>query len=140
MTALAHAQAAGCETQLFGGADLARLPIYDPADETGAATRRTLVEAVRACDGVIIASPGYHGSISGLVKNALDGLEDLRCDVRPYLDGRAVGLIVTADGAQAGAEVLAEIGGLAEAEGEDGEDRLALVVGQPFLQAGRQEA
>jgi FMN reductase len=109
VSALAHAQAAGCETRLFGGANLALLPIYDPADQTGAVARQTLVEAVRNCDGLIIASPGYHGSISGMVKNALDGLEDLRCDKRPYLDGRAVGLIVTADGAQAGGSTLAAL-------------------------------
>lgn len=109
VSALAHASATGCETRLFGGADLALLPIYDPSDDTGAIARRALVNAVRDCDGVIIASPGYHGSISGLVKNALDGLEDLRCDQRPYLDGRAVGLIVTADGAQAGGSTLAAL-------------------------------
>ena len=109
VAALAHAQAQGCETRLFGGSDLALFPIYDPANETGTAARQALVEAVRGCDGVIIASPGYHGSISGLVKNALDGLEDLRCDSRPYLDGRAVGLIVTADGAQAGGSTMAAL-------------------------------
>ena len=35
------------------------------------------------------------------VKNALDYLEDLANDGRPYLDGRAVGLIATAYGDQA---------------------------------------
>ena len=48
------------------------------------------MRAVSAADGLIIASPGYHGGISGLVKNALDYVEDLRGDARPYLDGRAV--------------------------------------------------
>ncbi len=38
--------------------------------------------------------------MSGLVKNALDLLEDLRADTRPYLDGRAVGCIVVAAGWQ----------------------------------------
>ena len=107
--ALAEAQAAGAETRLFGGADLVRQPIYDPADEDGRTLRAELVEAVRQADGLIIASPGYHGSISGLIKNALDGLEDLRADARPYLDGRAVGLIVTADGPQAGGSTLAAL-------------------------------
>ncbi|WP_410095233.1 NADPH-dependent FMN reductase, partial [Streptomyces sp. wa22] len=41
------------------------------------------------------------GSISGLVKNAVDLLEDLRDDTRVYFDGRAVGLVVTAAGWQA---------------------------------------
>lgn len=104
--ALDEAQRLGAETRLFGGQDLLAQPIYDPGCETGRTTRTDLVEAVRRADGLIIASPGYHGSISGLVKNALDGLEDLRNDARPYLDGRAVGLIVSADGGQAGASTL----------------------------------
>ena len=49
---------------------------------------------------MILASPGYHGGISGLVKNALDLFEDLRDDRRCYLDGRAVGCIITANGWQ----------------------------------------
>ena len=65
-----------------------------------------LVEAVRAADGVIVATPGYHGSLSGLVKNALDSLEMLRDDPRPYFDGRAVGVIVTVDGWQAAGATL----------------------------------
>jgi FMN reductase len=39
--------------------------------------------------------------MSGLVKNAIDYLEDLARDERPYLHGRAVGLIATAYGHQA---------------------------------------
>lgn len=107
--ALDAAEALGAQTRLFGGAELLRQPIYDPQDDSGAGARADLVEAVRAADGIIIASPGYHGSISGLVKNALDGLEDLREDARPYLDGRAVGLIVTADGMQASGSTLAAL-------------------------------
>jgi FMN reductase len=107
--ALAAAKSLGAETRLFGGPDLIRQPLYDPHEEGPGEARADLVEAVRKADGLIIASPGYHGSISGLVKNALDGLEDLRDDVRPYLDGRAVGLIVTADGVQAGGSTLAAL-------------------------------
>jgi FMN reductase len=98
--AMASAVAEGAEVKLFDGAYLEALPHYrsanyNPADGT------ELVEAVRASDGVIIAAPGYHGTISGVVKNALDYLEDLARDTRPYLDGRAVGLIATAYGDQA---------------------------------------
>ncbi len=107
--ALAEAEAAGAEVRLFGGPALLAQPIYDPQDDGGKALRAEFVDAVRRADGVLIASPGYHGSISGLIKNALDGLEDLRADERPYLDGRAVGLIVTAEGAQAGASTLAAL-------------------------------
>ena len=86
--------------QVFGGEYLAALPHYRGADHT-LADGAELVEAVRQADGVLIAAPGYHGTISGLVKNALDYLEELARDERPYLDGRAVGLIATAYGDQA---------------------------------------
>ena len=36
----------------------------------------------RGAHALIIGSPGYHGGISGLVKNALDYLEELREDPR----------------------------------------------------------
>jgi FMN reductase len=54
----------------------------------------------------VIGSPGYHGSLSGVVKNALDHLEALRDDERPYLDGRAVGCVTTAYGWQAAVNTL----------------------------------
>src|SRR3546814_8041656 len=60
-----------------------------------------LVAAVRDADGLILASPGYHGSISGLVKNAIDYLEETARDRRVYLHGLPVGLIATAFGWQA---------------------------------------
>jgi len=90
----------GAEVQVFGGMYLAGLPHYRGADHT-LANGAELVEAVRRADGLLIAAPGYHGTISGLVKNALDYLEELAQDERPYLDGRAVGLIATAYGDQA---------------------------------------
>jgi FMN reductase len=99
-TAMASAASTGAEVALYDGAYLARLPHYRGEGHTlkdGA----EMVEAVRAADGLLIAAPGYHGTVSGLVKNALDYLEDLANDARPYLDGRAVGLIATAYGDQA---------------------------------------
>lgn len=105
--ALKTASDAGAETELFGSAKLCALPHYlsDPAglNETG----KSLVEAVRRADGIILASPGYHGTISGLVKNAVDYIEETSTDARVYLDGLPVGLIVTAYGWQATGSTLA---------------------------------
>lgn len=98
--ALAAAREQGAEVQLFGGAYLATLSHYGSSAHAKG-DGGEMVEAVRQADGVLIAAPGYHGTISGLVKNALDYLEDLAKDERPYLDGRAVGLVATAYGDQA---------------------------------------
>jgi FMN reductase len=83
----------------FGGAFLAQLPIYVADEDSPAAAE--LVTAVGNADGLIIATPGYHGGMSGLVKNGMDHLESLRNHARPYLSERAVGTIVTAAGWQA---------------------------------------
>jgi FMN reductase len=98
--ALTHAQTLGCDVQAFG-ADAMPTEPYDPARPDRSDKARAMVAALRAADGVIIATPSYHGGISGLVKNAIDFVEDMRADERVYLAGRAVGCIVVAEGAQA---------------------------------------
>jgi FMN reductase len=104
---LAQCAAAGAETVAFDGTAL-DLPMY------GYGTPRTeqavaMVDALRRADGVVIASPGYHGTVSGLIKNALDYIEDMAKDERPYFEGRAVGLIAVAAGWQATGSTLATL-------------------------------
>jgi len=99
---LADIEALGGRTAHFPGEFLARLPAYDAHDEpTADESASELTAAVARADGLVIGTPGYHGGMSGLVKNGLDHLERLRDDPRPYLDGRAVGVVVTAAGWQA---------------------------------------
>jgi FMN reductase len=93
-------RAAGAETVAVTGLELV-LPFYDPLVAERGDVAHRLVEALRQADGVVLVSPGYHGTVSGLVKNALDYVEDLRTDPRPYLDGRAVGCVAIAQGWQA---------------------------------------
>src|SRR5208337_2038759 len=107
--ALEAAEEAGARTFLFDGVLLARLPHFTPGHHQRSEEQRQFVEMVREADGLIVASPGYHGGVSGLVKNALDLLEDLRDDQRCYLDGRAVGCIVTAAGWQTCGSTLAAL-------------------------------
>lgn len=107
--ALDAAATAGARTRLFGGAELAALPHYLTPAAAENPVGQALVAAVRDADAVLIASPGYHGSVSGLVKNALDYLEETARDARPYLDGLPVGLIVTAYGWQATGSTLAAL-------------------------------
>jgi FMN reductase len=98
--ALRAASALGADTEIVCGRELV-LPVFDPTQLERAPEALRLIRLLRDCDGVLIASPGYHGSMSGLIKNALDYIEDLRQDSRCYLDGRAVGSIVCAYGWQA---------------------------------------
>jgi FMN reductase len=111
---LEAAAEAGAETLMIGGPDL-MLPMYNPGDAARTPEAARLVDAFRRCNGVIVGSPAYHGTISGLVKNALDYTEDLRGDERVYFDGLAVGLVVCAGGWQAGGQTLATLRGIAHA-------------------------
>lgn len=105
--ALEAAQSNGARVVHLGGPLLAGLPLYAPEEAARNDLQRQLVETVRQADGLILATPAYHAGISGLLKNAIDLLEDLRDDVRPYLQDRAVGCIVTAHGLQgAGATLI----------------------------------
>jgi FMN reductase len=101
--------ALGARTLAFTGPELADLPIFAADEDLPVPGADALVAAVRAADAVIIATPGYHGGMSGLVKNAIDHLELLRDDERPYLDGRAVGVIVAAAGWQACGTTLVSV-------------------------------
>jgi FMN reductase len=105
---LAEAQAAGAEVQIFTGNDI-DLPMYVPGDAARSAAAATMIAALRRADGIVLASPGYHGSISGLIKNALDYVEEMRDDALPYFEGRAIGLIACAAGWQATGSTLAAL-------------------------------
>jgi FMN reductase len=106
--ALDTAEAMGAETRLFAGGAV-NLPPYDPAVKERTAEAAALVKALKAADGIILASPSYHGSVSGMLKNAIDYTEDLRDDARVYFSDRAVGIIVAADGIQAMGSTLATL-------------------------------
>jgi FMN reductase len=112
---LRSAEALGAEIRLFGGEFLAKLPIFDPRPSDPTPEQLELVEAVRKADGVIVASPGYHGSISGVVKNALDTLEITANDAAPYFHGKPVGAVVTAYGWQATGSTLNALRGIIHA-------------------------
>ena len=103
---VAHAaERAGAQVEVIAGRDLL-LPIYDTETDERSPGAIHLVESARRADGLIVVSPGYHSSISGLVKNALDYLEDLAADPEPYLHGKAFGAVAVAHGWQASVTTL----------------------------------
>lgn len=97
---LGELEARGASTALFGGNELADLPMYAPEKPERSETAVRLVDELRRANAVVIGSPGYHGSISGLVKNALDYVEDLSGDERVYFAGMPVGIVATGTGWQ----------------------------------------
>lgn len=103
--ALSLAEAQGAEVELFDGASI-NLPMYAPESPARSEGALELIAALRRANGVILSTPCYHGSVSGLVKNALDYTEDMCKDPEPYLHGRAVGLIVCGHGWQSTGVVL----------------------------------
>jgi FMN reductase len=107
--ALAAAADAGMRVRMFGGDHLSRLPLYVPGQSERTAEEHDFIAAVREASGVIIASPGYHGCVSGVVKNALDLIEETAGDARPYLSDLPIGLIVTAYGWQATGTTIAAL-------------------------------
>jgi len=103
--ALAMAEARGARTTLLTG-DAIAFPHYEPGNAEGNTAIRHYLEALRSADAIIVGSPGYHGTLSGLVKTALDYVDLLRGDSRVYFDGLPVGLIATAGGWQAAVSTL----------------------------------
>jgi FMN reductase len=96
--ALAGAEEAGATIQLL---DLAILPLpmfdgtysLDGYMPEGRKTILTLLNATREAHGLILASPTYHNTISGALKNALDYMELLKDNNPPRLEGKVVGLL-----------------------------------------------
>ena len=105
---LASVETQGGRTRLFSAEDL-DLPMYAPHELERTPRALELVKTLRDADAVVVGSPGYHGAISGLVKNALDYIEDLRDDARVYLDNTPWGCISCAYGWQAAVGTLTQL-------------------------------
>lgn len=89
-TALEAARDRGAETRLVD-LDAYDLPPFDAdADDAGDAPK--LRRVVDAADAVLLGTPNYHGSYSGVLKNALDYLG------RDEFAGKTVGLLEVAGG------------------------------------------
>lgn len=75
------------------------LPLYDPDSGEQSAAVRELDRLMRKSDAIVLTSPEYHGTISGVLKNALDYLGS------EHFDGKAV-LSVSAAGGAVGVSSL----------------------------------
>jgi FMN reductase len=80
-------EALGAEVEILELRSL-NLPFCDGSDEyPDYPDVKKLSQAVRQADGIILATPEYHGSISGVLKNALDlmGFEEFSGKVTGFI-------------------------------------------------------
>ncbi len=108
-----EARAAGAETTLLDLAELG-LPLYNgdlEADEGLPAGAARLKELFLAHDGFLIASPEYNGSISPLLKNAIDWASRPVAGQPPlvWYAGKVAGLMAASPGALGGLRGLAHV-------------------------------
>lgn len=114
LAAVRGARAKGAHVDVITSRDLL-FPIYDTETTDRDPLALAYLAKVTQADGLIIASPGYHGAISGMMKNALDYIEDLRDREGGYLHGMAVGCISVAYGWQATVSTLQQLRQIAHA-------------------------
>lgn len=85
--AMQRAESLGAEVQILDLKEL-NLPFCDGGSNyPDYPDVEVMREAVTAADGLIIATPEYHGSVSGVIKNALDLMSF------DHLDGKVTGMI-----------------------------------------------
>lgn len=100
--ALAGAAKLGAETQLIDLRDYDLIFCDGETDDADLPSDvRRLQAEVQAADGIILGTPDYHGSYSGVLKNALDlmGFTEF--------GGKVIGLVAVAGGALGGTNALA---------------------------------
>lgn len=69
------------------------LPFYVPDEESVSESAAELMSIVADADAVVLATPEYHGGMSGVLKNALDYLDT------EHFDGKMVLCVSSAGGA-----------------------------------------
>jgi NAD(P)H-dependent FMN reductase len=101
ITALVGAAEMGASTQLIDLRDYDLMFVNGKVDErTAPPDVMRLRQEVKAASGLILGTPDYHGSYSGVLKNALDlmGFDEF--------DGKIVGLVSAAGGRMGGSNPL----------------------------------
>ncbi len=75
-----------------------KIPIFDPYDQTPTDDVNQIIQAFTEEDLQIWMAPLYHGTIPGVMKNALDWLQLTYDNASPYLTDKKIGLICISDG------------------------------------------
>jgi FMN reductase len=99
--AVRQAQALGAEVTVLDFREMT-LPFCNGGDYADYPDVARLQQTVKDADGLILATPEYHGSVSGVLKNALDLMSF------EHLDGKVVGAISVLGG-QANSNALNDL-------------------------------
>ncbi len=105
---LRHAAAAGAKTSMYAGPSL-NFPMYVQGKSDLSDDILAFIGTLRSADAIVLASPAYHGGISGLIKNALDYTEEMSGDAAVYFEGRAVGCVASGAGWQGANNTLSAL-------------------------------
>ena len=98
LRAAAEAAGDGVELEI---ASIHGIPLYDgdlEASEGIPAAVQALKAKVRACDGLLLATPEYNNGIPGVFKNAIDWLSRPASEIPQVFGGRAVALMGASPG------------------------------------------
>jgi chromate reductase, NAD(P)H dehydrogenase (quinone) len=82
-------------------ATLHGIPLYDGDLETREGIPeavQALKQRIKACDGVLLATPEYNNSIPGVLKNAIDWLSRPADEIADLFGGRAIAVIGASPG------------------------------------------
>jgi len=77
-------------------ATIAGIPLYDgdlEAEHGSPAAVHALKERIATCDGLVLATPEYNGSLPGVFKNAIDWCSRPNTDIPRVFGGRPVALM-----------------------------------------------
>lgn len=80
----------GYETEVFSLYEH-QLPLYGPGEAYGHEEVLKLSQSVKSAQAVVLATPEYHSSISGVLKNALDFLNSEYFEGKPVLSASSAG-------------------------------------------------
>lgn len=80
----------GATASKHRGFDL-ELPMYRPGSYPEIPAALACNDQFRQSDVLIFSTPSYHGSLSGMIKNAIDYVEGMRAGPIPYLECNLVG-------------------------------------------------
>ncbi|MFD7368782.1 NADPH-dependent FMN reductase [Nocardiopsis alba] len=105
--------ATGAEAEVYTG-DRLDFPLYSPSRDISPVAHEYL-RSMENADGVVLLSPAYHGTVSGVLKNAADYVNELLEKPRPLLDGRAMGCVSVSLGEQGAGTTLSTLRTMAHA-------------------------